>query len=402
MSSDSLTTHARPTFLPALFQPRPVGSWIAIGTMMLYLLLCWAAFFAFVEPAFEGRPADRIEADSATYYEIADQMRVNRGLSSGKDLLTFNANLIGPVVIAQLLRTPFFVVLLNCFLFAAMTQTAALIPGVRRRFFCLLMALNAQTLVSIATLNKEILASFGLVAFMASRLQKRHRVMLLVVAFTLSIMARWEQAAILLLYMLLESRISLLRRRHLVSLLFVIGVLTVAYVIVVRYSSIDIAAFLAQNTETAGPIARMAEIQANFGFPLVVLPRAVLNLTNRALTPNFFWSDAYLTADFTDLQNQFISQLQGLATAVLLVVAFLTRRMSLRRPIPYFIALYVIVTSVSPFIQPRYQYPVYALLCLELARTGKAYIAENVALRDKERYRDDAPGQLRSPGLSTS
>jgi hypothetical protein len=373
--------------------------------MLLYFFLCWTAFFAFVEPGFEGKPSDRIEADSTTYFTIADYHRVNRGLSDDQNLVTFNANLIGPVWIAQTLRTPFFVVILNCFLFVAMTQMAALIPGVRRRFFCLLMALNPQTVVSIATLNKEILASVGLVAFMASRLQHRYRALLLIVAFTLSMMARWEQAAILLLYLLLESRVSLLRRRHVLSLLIVIAVLTVAYAIVARFSPIDIASFLAQNTETSGPIAKMAEIQAYYGFPLVLLPKAILNLTNRVLTPNFFWSDAYLTGDFTDLQNQFISQLQGLATAVLLVAAFLTHRMSLRRPMPYFIALYVIVTSVSPFIQPRYQYPVYALLCVELARSAKAYAAEKLALRDKSRDKKrsrDARGQLEAPGLFSS
>jgi hypothetical protein len=66
---------------------------------------------------------------------------------------------------------------------------------------------------------------------------------------------------------------------------------------------------------------------------------------------------------------------------VLFVAAVWKRRLLLSRPIPYFIALYVIVTSLSPFVQARYEYPIYALLCIELARTKESFDTDRVAKR---------------------
>lgn len=383
-SSDTpdFTLH-RPAPLLGVFRFRPVGSWIAIGAVLLFFLLCWSAFFAFVEPPFEGRPAPRIEADSSTYFVLAGILPAN-DLYDSRDrrLITFSANLFGPVLIATVLRNPFFVVIFNCLLFLAMANTAALIPGVRRRYFCLFMALNAQTLVSIATLNKEILASFGLVAFMASRLGNRHRKLLLFLAFALSMMARWEQVAILSLFIVLESRLSPFRGRHKLSLLSVTVGLGVAYSLAIRLIGFDVASFLAQ-AEGAGILTTLNKIQASFGFPLVVIPKAALNLFNRTLTPNYFFSDAFLTGEFSDLNNQVVIHLQCLANAVLFAAAVWQRRLLLSRPIPYFMALYVIVTSISPFVQARYEYPIYALLCIELARTEASF---NTAPKTKRRF----------------
>jgi hypothetical protein len=373
-------TFHRPAPLLSLFRPKPVGSWMAIGTVLFFFLLCWAAFFAFVEPAWEGTPTQRIEADSSTYFVIAGLLPETDAYSSNSQLISFRGNLFGPVLIAKTLRNPFFVVIFNCLLFVAMTQTAGLIPGVRRRIFCLLMALNAQTLVSIATLNKEILASFGLVALMASRLGNRHRKLLLFVAFTLSLMARWEQVAIVLIFILLESRFSPFRNRHKLSLLSVTLALGVAYSLAIRLIGFDLASFLAQ-AEGAGILTTLNKIQASFGFPLVVIPKAMLNLFNRTITPTYFFSDAYLSEGFGDLSNQVIIHLQCLAMTVLFVAAVWKRRLLLSRPIPYFMALYVIVTSLSPFVQARYEYPIYALLCIELARTKESFDTDRVAKR---------------------
>jgi hypothetical protein len=359
----------RPAPLLGLFRARPVGSWVAIGALLVYLVLCWGAFFAFVQ----GAPPLHIEADSTTYFVVAGIVPSTD--VSDDQLVTFGGNLLGPVLLATILRDPFVVVIFNCFLFAAMINIAGLIPGVQRRFFFLLMALNAQTLVSIATLNKEILASLGLVAFVASRLGDRHRKLLLTVAFVFSLMARWEQVAILLLYLFLESRRSPFRHRHKTSLLFVIGLLSVVYTVAVRLSSADVQSFLVQ-AEGAGILTRLNSIQSSFGFSIVLLPKALMNLFNRLLTPWYFFTDTYIDPyfdyDFYDLQNQIVIHLQSVAMAVVFIAAAWKRRLSLSQPIPFLVALYIVCTAVSPFIQPRYQYPIYPLLCIQLLCTQQS------------------------------
>jgi hypothetical protein len=356
----------RPAPPLGLFRPKPVGSWVAIGALLVYLVLCWGAFFAFVQ----GSPKLHIESDSTTYFVMAG---VIPSTDAPEDqLVSFGGNLLGPVLLATILRDPSVVVIFNCLLFAAMINIAGLVPGVQRRFFFLLMAINAQTLVSIATLNKEILASLGLVAFVASRLGNRHRKLLLAVAILFSLMARWEQVAILLLYVVLESRRSPFRHRHKTALLFVVAMLSIVYSLAIRLSPVDVNAFLVQ-AEGAGILTTLNNIQSSFGFPIVLLPKALMNLFNRLLTPGYFLTDTYIDPyfdyDFYDLQNQIVIHLQTLAMAALFIAAAWKRRLSLSEPVAFLVALYIVCTSVSPFIQPRYQYPIYPLLCVQLLCT---------------------------------
>ncbi|MGI8770853.1 MAG: hypothetical protein ACR2JE_05410, partial [Acidobacteriaceae bacterium] len=285
---------------------------------------------------------------------------------TGSTLLSFAANLFGPVMVAKALRTPFLVAVFNCFLLVLMVRLAGGIPGVRRRYFLLLYMLNAQSLVSIVTLNKEIFASLGLVAFFAWNASRR-RYWLFALAAVFSIMARWEQLAVILLYLFLENRFSPFRKRHKTALLFVIGFLTILYPLALRFSGIDISGILAI-ADSSGLISRMDSIQANFGLPLVIVPKIMMNLFNRMLVPTYFLGSEFLSLNFTDLQSNVIIHLQTLAMLVLFVAALFKRRLDLSRPIPYFIALYLILTAISPFIQTRYEYPVYVLLCIQLAR----------------------------------
>ena len=246
MPSDTSATLARPAPLLDLFRPKPVGSWVALGTAILYISMCWIVFFAIVLPFFKGTGQVSIEADSTTYYVVAGiDVAAGSAFSTNNTLLTFAGNLLGPVLIAKLLRDPLFVAIFNCILLAIMVQMVALIPGTRRRYFLLLFCLNAQSVPAILTLNKEILASFGLVAFLAAVESKPRRYWLFAVALLFSLMARWEQVAIILLYLVLECRISPFRARHKTALLFMLGALTVIYPLAIRFSGIDLAGFLA-------------------------------------------------------------------------------------------------------------------------------------------------------------
>ncbi len=358
--------------MPGIFRERPIGSWVAIGIFIVLILICWGVFFGFIQARYDGYwIPPNIEADSSTYYRFA-----GIGSSNFEDqprsLVSFAGNLFGPVLIAKVFRYPFCVAVFNFFLLLLMIQTAARIPGLRRRYFVLLFFLNAESFVAIVSLNKEILASVGLVAFTAAISGTSGRKRYLILAAMLSLMARWEQLAILILYLLLESRLSPFRGRHKLSLAFVLSVLTVMYTAVVQYSGINLAGFLAV-AEVSGTIARLDDIQAHFGLPLVIIPKMLMNLFNRWLLPQYFISPAFFASDFSELQGSLIIHLHTLAMLILMTVAFVKRRLSPSRPIPYLIYLYLLVTAVSPFVQPRYEFPIYVLLCVQCSIEPKAY-----------------------------
>jgi hypothetical protein len=64
----------------------------------------------------------------------------------------------------------------------------------------------------------------------------------------------------------------------------------------------------------------------------------------------------------------FIIPLFSIALVTVLVIAYRMGRLNPRRPVGLVVLIYLIVTAVTPFVQPRYNYFVYVLLCLELAK----------------------------------
>jgi hypothetical protein len=50
------------------------------------------------------------------------------------------------------------------------------------------------------------------------------------------------------------------------------------------------------------------------------------------------------------------------------VIAYRRGKLNPQRPLAFLMIIYMILTAVTPFVQPRYNYFVYVLLCLELAR----------------------------------
>ena len=351
-----------------VFRPRGIGTWLAVGCGVLYLLFCVTLYFGIERPFSLGTSNVSIEADSGTYFAIAASMASNATQEVGPSLISLGGNLLGPIILARLLPNTLLVAIFNAILFACVVSVASHIPGLRRGRFLLLLMLDPATLSAIVTLNKEIFAAAGMTFFIASRLGNRHKKLLLVASLIFSLFARWQQVIVLLMVIALDSRHIRARRKPYLTVGGVILVLTIAYGVAIRILGLDISTFLIQNTNTTGPIARMAEIQASFGYPLVLLPKAMLNLINKTLYLSTYYSTDISIVEPTDLQNRFISPSHCIAMAIILLSSLLTRRLFLFRLAPFVATIYLCVTCLSPFIQPRYQYPTYALLCIELSR----------------------------------
>ncbi len=140
----------------------------------------------------------------------------------------------------MIFRTGLAVALFNIFLFFVSVEIACTIPGVDRYRLVFLLALCSETAPALVTLNKEILVllstlSVGQVyllgeTFLAAPWQ---------LVLFISLFARWEQIALILLFLFLQQK----------RLLFssatpswpsahVIGVLTVLYGLIARLPGI--------------------------------------------------------------------------------------------------------------------------------------------------------------------
>lgn len=328
-----------------------------------FLGLCLCVFYSVELPIRLNESRLRLGADSHTYFLFADMAR-----QSGMHDIEFiglGANFIGPVLMALIFKTPFWVMVANTALFVFAIAVCAPIENLSRTTLGLLLALNATTLVSLVTLNKEIFALTASLLLCRYIYTESKSKLLLAAILVIGLFARWEQSAITLAFLFFRREGSFFRRHPHVALLLLVAAITVAYPLAVNSQGVDLSAFVDQ-AQSGNGIIVLDHLQSSFGFPLVVIPKALLALFGRLLTPGF-WLTGYLQQDFTDLANQYVIHLHCLAVLVLLAIAIVKGKLRMDRPLPFFMALYLIVTAANPFVQPRYEYPIYVLLCFELA-----------------------------------
>lgn len=355
---------ALPTCATWLEWQAPLESWMRLMPLIGFLGLCVLVFYSIELPIRMNESDLRLGADSHTYFLFADVVR--RSGIDNIEFLGLGANFIGPIAMALVLKTAFWVMVGNMVLFVLAIGLCAPIKDLSRTTLGLLLALNATTLVSLITLNKEIFALTASLLLCRYVYTESHSKLLLAAILVIGLLARWEQSAITLVFLFFRREGSFFRRHPYIALFLLIAVITVAYPLALHSSGVDLSAF-ADQAEGGNGIVVLNQIQSSFGFPLVLIPKALMSLFGRLVMPTYWLTD-YLHQDFADLANQYVIHLHCLAMLLLIVVATVKGRLRMDRPLPFFMALYLIVTAANPFVQPRYEYPIYVLLCFELAR----------------------------------
>jgi hypothetical protein len=206
----------------------------------------------------------------------------------------------------------------------------------------------------------------------------RRSFLLLGVVLAVSLFARWEQIALIFLFLFLRRKGSIFERNPKFAIGIVIAMLTVLYALIARLPGSGLGAFT-QYTRNANTIAKLDKIQENFGFPLVLGPKILMNLLGELLRPWTFVGE-YAQLGWGDIHSIFIIPLFSIAMCTLLVIAYRQGKLNPHRPIAFLIIIYAITTAVTPFVQPRYNYFAYILLALELSRKEDPE-EENVSLK---------------------
>lgn len=359
--------------LGGMFQVRSHRSWMLIFYCFVYFAFCWGMYSVAVEGVYGSLDPPSIEADSTSYFISAGLNDPNGGAHSTSDLVSFGGSSLGPVTIALIGRNRFGVACVNCALALFMIWMAGYIPGVRREIFALLMALEPQTLPTLMSLNKEILALTGLVGFAAyiysgpARGRRHRSKFFLLIALVFSLFARWEQIIIPLWYIAAQSRRSPVRGKPWRAIIALLLVCSFGWAFAVKILKLNLGGFIVA-VKGAGLVSRLYTIQENGGYFLVALPKILMNLGGRWVTPFYFLS-GYWTEEFgNNWQNQYIGILHSLVMLCMVGWTIVKGRFRLGRPLIHVCLIYFICTAVLPFIQPRYIYPGYVLLALEWSR----------------------------------
>jgi hypothetical protein len=350
--------------MPRVLSPRPVRVWVVIGLFALYLCVCAGLLFESVAPVANFPVRPNIAADSGAYWAYSGAKK-NIKIEDGATT-EVGSNLLGPVTEGRLLRTDFNVFAFNSLMFVSCLWLLRTMPEFDRATFLLLIMANPFLISALTTLNKEIFALTGIVYFVAYTRAKRFRLLLLFAALALSLMARWQQAFILLLYLGFETWPSPFRNRRRAGLLVTLLAFTIGYALVYRLIPSSLQGLLVQ-AELGRTIVILNNVQAHFGFPLVVIPKILMDCMGHFIQPWYFVTD-YLVQNFENWNEQIFQNIHSVLLTGFLVILFFTRKLKLRSSATYILALYLMMIAVSPIVQPRYEYTAYVLLCLEASR----------------------------------
>ena len=254
----------------------------------------------------------------------------------------------------------------NILLFFIAVEIACTIPGVDRYRLVFLLAMCSETAPALVTLNKEILVLFSTFMFAKYIYSERRSWFLLGSFFWSHFLPGGSKLRLILLFLFLQRKGSFFERNPRFAIGAVIAVLTVAYGLIARLPGSGLGAFT-QYTKNANTIVKLDTIQENFGFPLVLAPKILMNLMGELLRPLTFVRE-YSALGFGDVHSLFIIPLFSIALITLLIIAYRQGKLNPQRPIAFLILIYAILTAITPFVQPRYNYFVYVLLALELSR----------------------------------
>ncbi len=242
--------------------------WYFWLTLLFYLAICVMVYFAYVEPWIAGDISIRIGADSDRYWNSVKELRSGASMP----LLSATGNLLGPVSVGLLLHNGVNVMVFNILLFLIAMKIASTIPDVRVGTFGFLLLLNFELIPSLTTLNKEIFALLSSVLIAKYLYAKKPGALALLGVLLVAAFSRWEEAAILILYLILRGIFGTHRKTALIAL---VGFLTIAFPVGLRVLGLDLSTFdwLMQGANT---ILVLNKIQYAYGFPLVVMPKIVM------------------------------------------------------------------------------------------------------------------------------
>jgi hypothetical protein len=280
-------------------------------------------------------------------------------------MVSFQGQILGPVLIAKALGTNVHILEFNVIIFMLGLWYASRLPGVRSGTFAILLILNLTTTASIVTLNKEIITYISIIMFVAYLYSARRSSLMLAVVLLVSLAARWEQCLIIIAFLAVEHRWSPLKHRHKTVLVMMIAGITVGWPLLIKSGLVNLASLMstAANAQSQS-LPLLNSIQAEYGFPIVLIPKvlgSVFGFTWRTLL------NSITGHPITDVQNQIVSPFQNLAMQIIFLAALLKGKLKMYKPVVFWISLYVVMAAASPIFQTRYQYPVYVLLCLELS-----------------------------------
>lgn len=334
--------------------------WRSLGLSALlaaYIVLSFLVFFEWVNPSLKGVTDQRIAADSTTYISFADTIRegsANPYVIAA--LSTFPNTFWVPVLLALTLKSTLAMAFVDYLIFFASLLLLRKSFAFSMAMFLGLLLTNPTTMISLISVNKEIVDVLAISLFLYAR--HTHRAGVIFLSLMLAFLNRYEVCAVMLLFILAESKLNPLRKRRFVTVILVVVALDV--VLPLLASNMLSARF--EEASRGGVVTWLDTLEMHYLYIIAVVPKILENLFGELVNPS-----AWKAYSVADLANSYILWFNNFSCLVVVAVLVRKRLLTMRSEIIYLCLLGASLMAVSLVIQPRYFYFIYVLLCLQAA-----------------------------------
>jgi hypothetical protein len=326
-----------------------------VAFLFVHVAVSLLLFFSWISPSLDGRNNLHIAADSGTYIYFADTIHDRRPDPFVYEALaTFPNTLWVPVLLSLAVRSNFAMVVTNYAIFFLSLLLLRRSFSFSSRIFVVLLLLNPTTVVSLLSVNKEIVDLLSISLFLYGR-RNGHRLSLFA-GLLLAGLNRYEVCAVMLLFMAVQSKRNPLRGRRWLT---VVAIVSAIGILLPLFGS----KMLATRFEEAagGGIVRFLDtLEMHYMYVIAVIPKIAENLFGEFLNPST-WS----RFDPSDIANSYILLFNNLAYFFVLLILINKRHFKVKNDLIYLSIIGCCLMAISLVIQPRYFYFVYVLMCLQ-------------------------------------
>jgi hypothetical protein len=337
-----------------------------------YAIFAVLLFQYWLNPTLDGRADAHVAADSTTYMAFADCLRDGcRDPWMLASLASFPNTLWAPVLLALALKSTAVIAVFNTGIFlASILLLKRSAPHMQLDLFMILLLVNATTMVSLLSVNKEIIDLFVVSLFCYSR--SAGRSLPLLICLAIALLNRYEVCAMLLLFLFLQSKLNPLRKHRTLALSVLVILLTL-FLPILAMENLSARFEEVQQIGHEGAILFLDNLEMHFLFIIAMAPKLAEVMFGELLSLPSRWS----TYSLNDAANTYILLLNNLANVLVVAVLLCKRTLSLKSDWVYLAAVCAIAVSTSLVNQPRYFYICFILLCMQAAHPGDSLFRVN-------------------------
>ncbi len=326
------------------------------------LCLSLTLFIFYVLPALNDKNDLRLWADSTHYMDLAQSKLEGYEIESNffsvtSILILLNNNLV-------------FVVAFNLASLLAVYVTIVRHFNLNRIVFLFWLFINPMFTISLLTPNKEILAFVAVLNLNCFIKSKKY--IYAIFAGLFGICARSQQFFVLILFIFLTSDLYFLKRRPGLTLVVFILLMSFSYPYISNYiigEDINYAVgYYFETSSNSGLALALYELQNKGLFFITFIPKLMLNLIGNI--PKIEDCFSLIKEDGKyDVYNTWITIGHQLCLLAMFITACASKKFKIdfSDKFTYYTCIHMIFFSITPFIQPRYIFPIYATFAIKIA-----------------------------------